>query len=163
VRLGVVAVLLGAFAAFAGIQAGAGGDDEATRNAALTDTARTSELKGNITKAVNAVFSVNYADLGANQDAAGKYLTGAAVGQHRDMLKGVRDKAPKQKLVLTTTVTDSGVERIEGDRARVLVYADQRNTRTDKDETTYAAAMFAVDVVQQGGTWKISDIDTFNR
>jgi len=79
------------------------------------------------------------------------------------MIAQVRAQAPKQKLVLTTTVTSTGVESITGDRARVLVYADQRNTSTAAGSggTTYAAAMFAVDAVRQDGTWKIASIDTF--
>jgi Mce-associated membrane protein len=47
----------------------------------------------------------------------------------------------------------------------VLVFADQCNTATAGSAksagSTYAAAMFAVDVVRQDGTWKIAAIDTF--
>ena len=68
-----------------------------------------------------------------------------------------------QKLVLTTTVTDSAVEMLDGDRARLLIFADQRNTRTGgKDATTYAAAMLAVDAARRDGIWKIADLDTLN-
>ena len=91
-------------------------------------------------------------------------LTGRAVQQYARMIAQVKAQAPAQKLVLTTTVTDTGVEMITGDRARVLVYADQGNTSTAKGAdagSTYAAAMFAVDAVHQDGTWKIASIDTF--
>lgn len=157
-------VLLGAFAAWAFTSADSLRDEPARRNTALTDISRTSEVKGQITEAAGAVFSYNYASP-AKADAAVKtYLTGKAVQQHADMLAGVRAQAPEQKLVLTTTVTDSGVEMLDGDRARLLIFADQSNTRTGKsDETTYAAAMFAVDAVRKGGTWRISAIDTFTR
>jgi Mce-associated membrane protein len=65
--------------------------------------------------------------------------------------------------VLTTTVTDSAVEMLEGDRARLLVFTDQRDTRTGgKDATTYAAAMLAVDAVHRDGIWKITNLDTLN-
>ncbi|MEV6104153.1 hypothetical protein AB0M28_05465 [Streptomyces sp. NPDC051940] len=161
--LGALAVLLGCFAGLAAVQAGSAGGDADTANTALTDSARTSEVKGAVATAVNAVFSVNYADVQENETAAQKYLTGDAVAQHRGMLAPVKADAGKQKLVLTTTVTDSGVQHLEGDRARLLIFADQRNTRTDKDETTYAAAMFAVDAVRQDGIWKIANIDTFAR
>ncbi|MFI9586263.1 hypothetical protein ACIHCQ_31485 [Streptomyces sp. NPDC052236] len=158
----VLTVLLGGFAAFAVTQASDVRDQPAARNSALTDLARTSEVKGQITKAVEAVFSYNFADPGALDKAAKAQLTGKAVTQHTEMLAAVRAQGPKQKLVLTTTVTESGVELIDGDRARVLVFADQSNTRTaTKDETTYAAAMFAVDTVRIDGTWRIASIDTF--
>ncbi|MDF9814537.1 hypothetical protein [Streptomyces sp. SPB162] len=164
VALGVVTVLLGGFAGWAALEAATLHDTASTRNSALTDTARTSEVKGMVTQAVNSVFSYNYADTARTDQAAKKLLTGKAVQQYADMLAQVRQQAPVQKLVLTTTVTDSGVELIDGDRARVLIFADQRNTRTaPKEETTYAAAMFAVDAVHQDGGWKISNIDTFNR
>lgn len=121
-------------------------------------------MKGQITEAVGAVFSYDYASPTKAETAVTRYLTGKAVQQHADMLAEVRAQAPKQKLVLTTTVTDSGVEMLDGDRARLLIYADQRNTRTGKsEETTYAAAMFSVDAVRKGGTWRISSIDTFTR
>ncbi|WP_326769168.1 hypothetical protein OG978_35625 [Streptomyces sp. NBC_01591] len=157
-------VLLGAFAAWAFTSAGSLRDDPSRQNTALTDISRTSEVKGQMADAVGAVFSYNYASPGKSEQAARTHLVGKAVQQHKDMLAQVRAQGQKQKLLLTTTVTDSGVELLDGDRARLLIFADQSNTRTGKsDETTYAAAMFAVDAVRRGGTWRISAIDTFTR
>lgn len=157
-------VLLGAFAVWAFASAGDLRDEPARQNTALTDIGRTSEVKGRISEAVGAVFSYDYASPARSDRAASTYLTGRAVQQHKDMLADVREQAPKQKLVLTTTVTESGVEFLDGDRARLLIFADQSNTRTGKDEeTTYAAAMFAVDAVRRGDTWLIAAIDTFTR
>ncbi|MFB6985338.1 MULTISPECIES: hypothetical protein [unclassified Streptomyces] len=157
-------VLLGAFAAWAFSSAAGLRDDPARRNTALTDIGRTSEVKGQISEAVGAVFSYNYAAPGKSERAVRSHLVGKAVRQHAEMLAQVRAEGQKQKLVLTTTVTDSGVELLDGDRARLLIFADQSNTRTGKsDETTYAAAMFAVDAVRRGGTWRISAIDTFTQ
>ncbi|WP_406192760.1 hypothetical protein OH733_03460 [Streptomyces griseus] len=164
VLLCALTVLLGAFAAWAFASAGSLRDEPARQNTALTDIGRTSEVKGRISEAVGAVFSYDYASPARSDRAASTYLTGRAVQQHRDMLADVREQAPKQKLVLTTTVTESGVEFLDGDRARLLVFADQSNTRTGKDEeTTYAAAMFAVDAVRRGDSWLIAAIDTFTR
>jgi Mce-associated membrane protein len=162
--LAVLTVLLGGFAAWAAGKASALHDGAATANAALTDTARTSEVKGTVAQDVNSVFSYDYADTARTDQAAQRVLTGKAVQQYAGMIAQVKAQAPTRKLVLTTTVTDTGVEMIDGDRARVLVYADQSNTSTAKGASagsTSAAAMFAVDVVHQGGTWKIASIDTF--
>ncbi|MBO0913366.1 hypothetical protein [Streptomyces laculatispora] len=160
----VLTVLLGSFAAWALTSAGSLRDDPGRQNTALTDISSTSEVKGQITEAVGAVFSYNYASPARADTAVKTYLVGKAVQQHEDMLADVRAQAPKQKLVLTTTVTESGVQLLDGDRARLLIFADQSNTRTGKSqETTYAAAMFAVDAVRRGGTWRISAIDTFSR
>ncbi|WP_282685556.1 MULTISPECIES: hypothetical protein [unclassified Streptomyces] len=157
-------VLLGAVAVWAFASASSLRDEPARQNAALTDIGRTSEVKGRISEAVGAVFSYDYASPARSDRAASTYLTGRAVQQHKDMLADVREQAPQQKLVLTTTVTESGVEFLDGDRARLLIFADQSNTRTGKDEeTTYAAAMFAVDAVRRGDTWLIAAIDTFTR
>ncbi|MFF1911646.1 hypothetical protein ACFVYE_08355 [Streptomyces sp. NPDC058239] len=157
-------VLLGAFAAWAFSSAAGLRDDPARQNTALTDISRTSEVKGQISEAVGAVFSYDYASPGKSGRAVQSYLVGKAVQQHEDMLAQIRAQGQKQKLVLTTTVTDSGVELLDGDRARLLIFADQSNTRTGKsDETTYAAAMFAVDAVRRGDTWRISAIDTFTQ
>ncbi|MFE9852054.1 hypothetical protein ACFYPN_25125 [Streptomyces sp. NPDC005576] len=160
----VLTVLLGVFAAWAFASAATLRDDPSRRNTALTDIARTSEVKGQITEAVGAVFSYDYASTEKSDRAAKTYLTGKAVQQHQDMLAEVREQAPKQKLVLTTTVTESAVEQLDGDRARLIVFADQSNTRTGaKEETTYAAAMFAVDAVRKNGRWRIAAIDTFTQ
>ncbi|WP_336321916.1 hypothetical protein [Streptomyces lavendofoliae] len=160
--LGVLTVLLGGFAAWATGEAAALRDTPAVRNTALTDIARTSELKGQVTKAVNELFSYDHAATAPADRAVRAHLTGKAVGQHRAMLAPVRAQAARQKPVLTTTVTHSGVELIDGDRARVLVYADQSNTRTaaGKPETTYGAAMFAVEAIRKDGAWRIAVIDT---
>ncbi|MFK8912191.1 nuclear transport factor 2 family protein, partial [Streptomyces sp. YS-3] len=165
--LAALAVLLAAFSVLAHIQGGQGGHgdrDSAGRNTALADTARTSEVKGAVEEAVQGIFSYDHTDPARTEAAATQRLTGAAVTQYRSLMGPVREQGPRQKLVLTTTVTDSGVEVIDGDRARVLVFADQTSTRTGKGgSTTVAAAMFAVDAVRRDGTWRIASLDTFQR
>lgn len=161
--LAAVTVLLGAFAGWAAAEAGGIRDSPGAGNAALTDPARTSQALGVVNQAVNEVFSYNHAKPEKLDRAVGDYLTGEAVEQHRELLARVLAEGQEQKLVLTTTVTDSGVVLIGDDRARVLIYADQSNTRTTEDGgTSYAAAMFVVDAVRRDGTWKIANIDTFN-
>ncbi|MEU5139611.1 hypothetical protein [Streptomyces sp. NPDC021139] len=173
-------VLLGGFAGWAHAEAEGLRSEPARSNTALTDLARTSEIKGQVAKAVDRLFSYDHADPGALDAAAKELLTGKAVDQHRDLLADVRARADEQKAVITTTVTDSAVERIDGDRARVLVYADQssvattgKKPATDKkseagegagqEEGVYAAAMLAVDVVHRDGRWRVSALDTFGR
>jgi Mce-associated membrane protein len=161
-------VLLGGFAGWAHAKAEGLRSEPARSNTALTDLARTSEIKGQVTKAVDRLFSYDHADPGALDKAAKDLLTGKAVDQHRELLADVRERADAQKAVITTTVTESAVERIDGDRARVLVYADQSSVatsgeKTAQDEGVYAAAMLAVDVVHRDGRWLISALDTFGR
>ncbi|MFF8596426.1 hypothetical protein ACF061_34345 [Streptomyces sp. NPDC015220] len=173
----LLTLVLGGFAGWAHARAQNLRDDPAVRNTALSDAARTSEIKGQTEKAVAALFSYDHANPGAYEKAAETLLTGKAVAQHKALLDTVRARADQQKAVITTTVTDSAVERIDGDRARVLVYADQSSVSTAgtkpsagregkqaaQDEGTYAGAMFAVDVLRRDGHWLVSGIDTFGR
>ncbi|MEU2549546.1 hypothetical protein ABZ618_29655 [Streptomyces roseolus] len=163
-------LLLGGFAGWAHGRAGELRDDPARANTALADPARTSEIKGRTAEAVAALFSYDHTDAAAFDRAAKTFLTGKAVEQHRTLFAGVLAQAAEQKSVITTTVTDSAVERIDGDRARVLVYADQSSVSTagtarkkDRDQGVYAGAMFAVDVVLRDGSWLVEGIDTFGR
>ncbi|WP_225801004.1 hypothetical protein [Streptomyces sp. NK15101] len=176
VVLCVLTLLLGGFAGWAHSRAGELRDDPARGNTALTDLARTSEIKGQTAEAVAALFSYDHADTGPFERAGRTLLTGKAVDQHRTLFGGVLAQAARQKTVITTTVTDSAVERIDGDRARVLVYADQSSVSTAgtgkaggkqrpkaQDRGVYAGAMFAVDVVRRDGRWLVENIDTFGR
>ncbi|MFD3532794.1 hypothetical protein [Streptomyces sp. NPDC058664] len=173
VVLCVLTLLLGGFAGWAYSRAAELRDDPARGNTALTDLARTSEIKGQTAAAVAALFSYDHADTGPFEQAGKTLLTGKAVAQHRTLLGGVLAQAARQKTVITTTVTDSAVERIDGDRARVLVYADQSSVSTAgtggkqqskaQDQGVYAGAMFAVDVVHRDGRWLVENIDTFGR
>ncbi|CAM5270469.1 hypothetical protein [Streptomyces fumanus] len=168
VALCLLTLLLGGFAGWAHSRAEALRDTPAARDTALSDTARTSQIKGQTTKAVAALFSYDHADPEALDRAAGQWLTGPAVAEHRKLFGAIRTRAAQQKAVITTTVTDSAVERIEGDRARVLVYADQSSVSTagDKkadDDGTYAGAMLALDLERHKGRWLVSGIDTFGR
>ncbi|TNY35244.1 hypothetical protein [Thermomonospora catenispora] len=162
VALGVATVLLGAVAAWSAVQADRLRSGSVAENVALTDTALTSEVKGQLGDAVNELFSYRYTDMAKTEQAAKRLLTGKAVQQYQNMMAPIRQQAAEQKLVLTTTVTDSGVRMLSEDRARVLFFVDQRSTRTAKEETTYAGAMLAVDAVKVGDAWKISNIDTLD-
>ncbi|MFD8254167.1 hypothetical protein [Streptomyces werraensis] len=165
-----LAVLLGAFAGRAHSEAEALRAEPARTNTALTDVARTSEIKGQVAEAVDRLFSYDHADPAAFDRAAKELLTGKAVAQHRDLFAAVRERADARKAVITTAVTETAVERIDGDRARVLVYADQSSVATtartagaEQDDGVYAAAMLAVDTVHRDGRWIISALDTFDR
>ncbi|MFJ3765930.1 hypothetical protein ACIPQJ_01800 [Streptomyces sp. NPDC090082] len=170
VVLCLLTLLLGAFAGWAHHRASGLRDDPARGNTALTDLARTSEIKGQTAAAVAALFSYDHADTAPFERAGRTLLTGKAVAQHKALFGGVLAQAARQKTMITTTVTDSAVERIDGDRARVLVYADQSSVSTagtgkakSADQGVYAGAMFALDMVRRDGRWLVENIDTFGR
>jgi Mce-associated membrane protein len=159
--LGALAVVLGGLAVWFGLEASSATSGVDTSNAALTDPAATRQVTQQVTSAVNRIFSYNYADTAKTSQAAATLLTGKARQQYDTLFKLVRLDAPKEKLVLTTTVTNSGVEFLDGSRARLLIFADQRDTAGVAHKTTDAGAMFAVNAVNQGGRWKILSMDTF--
>ena len=98
----------------------------------------------------------------ATRRAAQGLLTGPAVRQYDTLFALVTKNAPAQKLIVTTRVTNTGVEVLNGDRARLLVFANQQDTRAGTGQTSYAGAMFAVTALHQAGRWKIENIDTFS-
>jgi Mce-associated membrane protein len=160
--LGAVTVALGTFGVWATLAAHSLRASAAPQNTALTDGAATSAVKRQIVSAVNTVFSYSYTDTAATRHAAQSLLTGPAIQQYNTYFALVTKDAPTQKLVVTTKVTNSGVELLTGNRARVLIFANQQDTRMGTKQTSYAGALFAVTAVHQGNRWKIENIDTFN-
>ena len=161
VLLGVVTVLLGGFGAFATVQAHNQRAANGQQNLALTNGPATSAVRHQVSSAIQAIFSYSYTDTAKTRRDAQNLLTGPAIRQYDQLFSLVEKDAPTQKLVVTTSVTNSGVEFLTGSRARVLIFANQQDSRAGTGQTSYAGAMFAVTAVLTGGTWKISNIDTF--
>jgi Mce-associated membrane protein len=161
VLLGAISVLLAAFAVVATIHAHDLRAAAAGQNVAVTDAAATRQVSRQVTSAIDTIFSYDYARTASTRQAAQRLLTGRAVRQYNSLFALVEQDAPAQKLKLTTTVTNAGVELLTGNRAWLLVFADQQDTRGTTQQTSEAGAMFAVNAVRSGGHWKIENINTF--
>lgn len=159
--LGVVTVLLGGFGALATVQAHNQRAANAQQNLALTNGPATSAVTHQVSSAIQTIFSYSYTDTAKTRRDAQNLLTGQAISQYNQLFSLVQKDAPAQKLVVTTSVTNAGVEFLTGGLARVLIFANQQDSRAGTGQTSYAGAMFAVIAVRTGGTWKISNIDTF--
>jgi Mce-associated membrane protein len=159
--LGAVTVILGVFGIWTTVHASSLRAQSAQQNTALVDPAATSAVRHQIDSAVQTIFSYGYANTGATRQAAQQLLAGPATGQYNSLFTLVHRQAPAEKLVVTTTVTDSGVEMLTGDQARVLIFVNQQDTRAGTSQTTYGGAMLAVTAVRQAGRWKIENMDTF--
>jgi Mce-associated membrane protein len=159
--LGVAIVVVGAFGIWAAVAAHSLRASAADANRAFTDAAATRAVDQQVAAAVNTIFSYSYADTARTRTAAQQLLTGAATSQYNQLFAIVQKQAPTAKLTVTTRVTNIGVELLTGDRARVLVFANQQDTSAGTAKTTYGGAMFAVTAVNQHGKWKIESIDTF--
>jgi Mce-associated membrane protein len=160
--LAVVAVLIGGLAAWFGVEWSHVRGGASASNTALTDSATTSEVTGQLTSAVNTIFSYDYTNMAKTEKAVPQLLTGNALCQYNQLFKVVQQQAPAEKLVLTTTVQTKGIQLLQGDTARMLVLVDQHDTRASTNQTSDSPSVFAVNAVRQGGTWKISAIDTLN-
>ena len=158
--LAAATVLLGGFGIWATLRAHDLRSSASSQNVAMTGP-ETSAIKRQVDAAVNTIFSYRYNDTAATRHAAQNLLTGPAIRQYDRLFSLVQQQAPAEKLVVTTTVTNSGVEFLTGDRARVLVFANQQDSRAGTSQTSYAGTMFAVTAVRSGGRWKIENIDTF--
>ncbi len=160
--LGVATVVVGSFGIWAAVAAHSLRASAADANRAFTDAATTRAVDQQVAAAVNTIFSYSYADTARTRTAAQQLLTGAAIRQYNQLFAIVEQQAPKEKLTVTTRVTTIGVELLTGDRARVLVFANQQDTAAGTAKTTYGGAMFAVTAVNQHGQWRIESIDTFS-
>ncbi|WP_370946409.1 hypothetical protein AB5J62_02155 [Amycolatopsis sp. cg5] len=160
VALIVVGVLLAGAAVLFRIQ-----DSEissATGNTALLDVARTAQVKDQVSKAAEALFSYDFNNIAKTENAAKDLLVTDGVRDKYTKLMGeVKRLAPQQKMVVTCTVTRSAVIMLNGDLAKVMVFIDQSSTRTDTKATTAGSAQLHLNAQLQGDKWKITDMDTY--
>lgn len=161
VVLGAATVLFGGFGAWATVAAHSLRTAGASANEALVDRSATSAVERSVTGAVQVIFSYSYTDVGKTRAAAQRLLTGAAIRQYDQLFALVERQAPKEKLMVTTKVTNVGVELLSGGRARLLVFANQQDNRAGTGQASYGGAMFAVTAVHRDGRWLIENIDTF--
>jgi Mce-associated membrane protein len=159
--LGAAIVVLAAFGVWATLAAHSLRASATTQNSALSDRPATAEVTRQVSQAVATIFSYSYADTARTRQAAQGLLTGRAIAQYNTLFALVQREAPQQKLIVTTRVTNTGVEYLTGDRARVLVFANQQDTRAGTHQSSYGGAMFAVTAVRTATRWKIENIDTF--
>lgn len=127
-----------------------------TGNAALLDTGRTTEVSGQVSDALQRIFSYSYDNVEASEQAAREVLTGAAVADYEKLFDQVKARAPGQKLVLSTVVATTGVRSLNENTAHLLVFLDQAATRVDTEKSSGSAAVLSVDAERKDGTWKIT-------
>jgi Mce-associated membrane protein len=157
IGLGVAVLILAALAIW--FRGEANSQNADADNQALIDTARTSEVVGQVRDAIEKSLTYNYTDLESTAKAVQDNLAGKALCEYDQLFGQVRKLAPEQKLVLTTRVVQIGTTRLEGNRAELLVMVDQTTTRADQNQTAASGAQFAVRVERQGGKWKIIQFD----
>ncbi|MEV0701464.1 hypothetical protein AB0I53_26630 [Saccharopolyspora sp. NPDC050389] len=154
----ILAILFAGAAVFLGIQAFGARYSGAGANEALVSAGATSEVNGQISDAVEKVFSYDFNDTAKTETAARDLLVGSAVQKYDDLFKVVREQAPQQQLIVTTTVKSSAVTRLQGDRAELLLFVDQHAMRANTGESNVGPAQISVSAEKQGDRWKITQI-----
>ncbi|MGW5780041.1 hypothetical protein [Streptomyces sp. NPDC003863] len=129
----------------------------AARNHALTDTATTDRVSGEVAEGLARVFSYTPADTDAAERSSRTVLAGRAARQYGDLLAQVRTKLVGRGITLSTQAVRTGVVELDGDSARLLVFLDQ-TSRRDKGAPASAAAQLTVTAKHEGDRWLIVDI-----
>ncbi|GAA4762190.1 hypothetical protein GCM10023329_04540 [Streptomyces sanyensis] len=126
-------------------------------NRALTDGAATDRVAAEVGAALREVFSYRPEDTGRTRAAAAELLDGRAARQYTALFARVEQEAARQKLTLTTHVVRAGVTRLDGGRARLLVFLDQVAERPGRAPATVPAQL-SVTARLEDGRWRITDI-----
>jgi Mce-associated membrane protein len=133
-------------------------DQKASSNHAISDANRTSEVIGEVSTALNQVFSYDYRKPQVAQAAAKRWLTGSAPTQYRTLFDQLKKLAPGQKLTFVAKVSVAGVTNLQGSHARLLVFLDQESTRATDGQSSISAAQVRIGAVRDGNLWRIDDI-----
>ncbi|WP_406688613.1 hypothetical protein REH65_19620 [Saccharopolyspora sp. ID03-671] len=76
-------------------------------NEALTSAGETSEVNGQVSDGVQKLFSYDFNDTAKTENAAKDLLVGSAVQKYNELFALVKQQAPQQQLIVTTTVKNS--------------------------------------------------------
>ncbi|MFF8914374.1 hypothetical protein ACF08M_13895 [Streptomyces sp. NPDC015032] len=132
-------------------------DTPAASNRALTDSAATTRVVGDVGNALGKVFSYSPQATGVTKESAKQLLAGKALQQYAALFGQVEKQAADQKLTLTTHVVRAGVTRLTEDSAHLLVFLDQVYEREGRPATT-AAAQLSVTAELRDGHWTVVEI-----
>ncbi|GAA3067677.1 hypothetical protein GCM10010464_34840 [Pseudonocardia yunnanensis] len=139
-------------------------DTPSAANSALVDVGTTAEVSGQLTDALQTIYSYDFARLDENERAARAVITPEFADQFNRLFGQVRDLAPQQQAVVSATVTLSAVKEITGDRAMLVAFMDQQATRAaaDDGQPTQLAAAGRLTVTGQkiDGRWKIAGVES---
>jgi Mce-associated membrane protein len=162
--LAAALVVLTGLAVFFGIGDARLRDTPAAANSALVDVGTTAEVSGQLTDALQTIYSYDFARLDENERAARAVITPEFADQFNRLFAQVRDLAPQQQAVVSATVTLAAVKEITGDRAVLVAFMDQQATRAaaDDGQPTQLAAAGRLTVTGQkvDGRCKIAGVES---
>jgi Mce-associated membrane protein len=133
----------------------------AASNDALVDVGTTAQVSGQVREAVQRIFSYDFTRLDANEQAAAEVITGPFVQSFHQQFTRVRQLAPPQQAVVSTTVPALAVKVLDGDRAIVVVFLDQQAHQGGEAKPLLASGRLTVTAQRVNGSWKIADAEPF--
>lgn len=155
----VVAVVLIGVAAVLAVRAQALRDDPALANRALLDEAAARGVTTEVSRGLAQVFSYDWSQPGITEAAADELLSGQAREEYDTLFASLQERAPDQKLTLSTQVQVAGVQRLTETEATLLVFLDQSSSRAEDEESSVSAAQLRVDAERKGRSWVITALD----
>ncbi|MEU5257926.1 hypothetical protein [Amycolatopsis sp. NPDC021455] len=159
VLLLAAAVLLTGAGVWFTLEARSAASNPAAANLALTDVGATADVTSAVTIAMNQIFSYSYDRTDVTEKAAAAVLRGPAKDSYDKLFAEVRQKAPEQKLVLTSRVSAIAVQELRNGHARLLVFLDQSAVRADNNATDSAAAQLSVTAEHADGHWVVTALE----
>ncbi|NMH81959.1 hypothetical protein [Pseudonocardia xinjiangensis] len=163
--LAVALVVLTGLAVFFGLADARLRHTPSAANTALVDVGATAEAAGQLTDALQTIYSYDFARLDENERAARAVITPEFADQFDKLFAQVRELAPQQQAVVSATVTVAAVKEITGDRAVLVAFMDQQATRAapgDDGKATQLAAAGRLTVTGEkiDGRWKIAAVES---
>ncbi|MGW4523290.1 hypothetical protein [Amycolatopsis sp. NPDC004378] len=141
------------------LEARSASSNPAAGNLALTDVGATADVTSAVSLAMNRIFSYSYDKTDVTEKAAAAVLRGDAKTSYDQLFAQVREKAPEQKLVLTSRVSAIAVQELRNGHARLLVFLDQSAVRADNNATDSAAAQLSVTAEHTGDGWVVTELE----
>ena len=155
--LAVAVLLMGVLAGVLTDRASTSGATVRDDNEAFLAVDATAAVVEQTQQTVQRAFTFDPDSIPAARRAARRSLVGEAVTQYARLYGPLFKQSRTTGLRLTTTVRSIGVASLTGDRAELLVLADQTAVSPDGQSTT-GAAQLAVSAEQRDGQWMIARI-----
>ncbi|MCR1781796.1 hypothetical protein KVF89_04540 [Nocardioides carbamazepini] len=106
-----------------------------------------------------ALTTYDYRDLEAQQRLLEEGTTDAFQQKFAETNETLAPMFTQLEASAQGTVVDAAVQKVDGDLATVLVFADQSASSTQSEEPTSQASRLRLHLVRHGGTWLLDSVD----
>lgn len=155
----VVAVVLLGLALVLGLRAQSLRDDPALANRALLEDDVARQVSTAVSRGLVQAFSYDWSHPDLTRDAAEALFADQASREYDTLFASLQERAPGQKLTLTTEVQVVGVQRLTEAKATLLVFLDQSSSRAEDEESSVSAAQLRVEAERRGHSWVITGLE----